>query len=888
MDSLASPQSERPGHKRNKSASTIRNIFGGKGHKRNASNGSSLPALENAPPPVSNDSLLLGTLLPPDHPHSKILSEMNNQPNNAAVPRKSKDSKEHPLKGLHKKTMSSVSLRSLANKDKDKEKSEEEAKEKRRSRKQEKVKKTKSTTSLSAVFSKSKPGKEKPTVDKENTTPPTSAVEPQHTPIWAEFATQKPADAYHEITTTTTIPLSGVDDEIARYTPAEYSPSKQHSFYEQPALRRPRSNATPRSSASGSRPSSFIESISRKISDEHKSPEDIRTQDVNHGSTWRARGERIAKKFEENPITRRSGSKTRKASDEKQREGIVNAHKKATGSRVMAAVAAINGRRNIEPGTPLDPEKIDIEFEAVLESRNIPENLREKMRSLSVRVKADFIAKNKVEEPQSSIEPTSRNTIWTDKRASTGQSIRQTSTGSQPHESATESAKEEAGKTEAKRSRPRSGNFTFGRSDKAKSPAKKRKSEEGVSNTSSTNLSRPNSSSTKSLGAASGSQVSSFFGRAPKPEVPEDYVAYLRKVHRPQDVEVGKLHKLRILLRNETVAWVDSFIRQGGMSEIVGLLHRIMKIEWREEHEDTLLHESLLCLKGLCTTDLALQELCDIEATLFPELLAMLFDKEHKGPSEFTTRGLIISLLYAHLSAAPPTDLASRARTILGYLRDPQKPEDDRPVPFILDMHQSRPYRVWCTEVSNVTKEVFWIFLHHLNVIPLAIDTIESSDFIDSQTFTQQHFPQPRPPVPAAPYVGGVEWDATNYISTHLDLMNGILASLPTPSERNNLRAALRVSGFEKIMACTLRTCKEKFYGAVHDGLKTWIRAAAADGWAFRDVRMGLEDPKTPSPKKQSPKKQSELAPQLDAPKMELPSLGLGKKMSAKDDDMWI
>ena len=64
-----------------------------------------------------------------------------------------------------------------------------------------------------------------------------------------------------------------------------------------------------------------------------------------------------------------------------------------------------------------------------------------------------------------------------------------------------------------------------------------------------------------------------------------------------------------------------------------------------EEHEDNLLHEALLCLKGLCTTDLALQKLREIADVLFPALIGMLFDEEHKGPSEFTTRQIIINLL---------------------------------------------------------------------------------------------------------------------------------------------------------------------------------------------------------------------------------------------------
>ena len=66
-----------------------------------------------------------------------------------------------------------------------------------------------------------------------------------------------------------------------------------------------------------------------------------------------------------------------------------------------------------------------------------------------------------------------------------------------------------------------------------------------------------------------------------QPKTPADFVAYLQVQQKPQLVEVGKLHKLRLLLRNETVAWAENFIRQGGMEEIVALLYRITDIEWR-------------------------------------------------------------------------------------------------------------------------------------------------------------------------------------------------------------------------------------------------------------------------------------------------------------------
>lgn len=302
----------------------------------------------------------------------------------------------------------------------------------------------------------------------------------------------------------------------------------------------------------------------------------------------------------------------------------------------------------------------------------------------------------------------------------------------------------------------------------------------------------------------------------------------------------------------------------------------------REDHEDTLLHEALLCLKGLCTTSTALGHLTRLEGELFPALLKMLFDEEKKGPSEFTTRGIIINLLFTQLSATSPDDLpGKRAERLLSYLRDPSPNEDNQPVSFIANIYQARPYRVWCKEVTNVTKEVFWIFLHHLNVIPLPKADPKSDDPFtekgtpDPRPFSERHFPPPRPPVPAAPYVGGVEWDATNYLAAHLDLLNGLIASLPTAEDRNQLRSELRASGFEKVMGCSLRTCKEKFYSAVHETLRTWVAAAVEDGWPYTMVREGPPRSGEPGSPTKSPKKSAPGSPKkgvLDEkpPKLEL------------------
>ncbi|KAI1758345.1 armadillo-type protein [Xylaria castorea] len=490
----------------------------------------------------------------------------------------------------------------------------------------------------------------------------------------------------------------------------------------------------------------------------------------------------------------------------------------------------------------LDPMDIDKHLEAMLDRRNIPENQRYKMRNLTDTIKMEFIRQDWAESKGiNATRPGSH-----DSEASM--------TGYQDHE---------------KKSRGRT--FTLsrnsGKKSDSRSPTKKPKGEGTLGrhfrsrSTDSLASERPSSA-----GSSSGGGILS---KMKSQQGPMDYVNYLRKVQQPESVEVGKLHKLRLLLRNETVAWTEEFIRQGGMQEIVALLHRIMEVEWREEHEDALLHENLLCLKALCTTALAIQYLHSIQATLFPALLNMLFDPEKKGPSEFTTRGIITSVLLTYIKSASPQDRPIRAKTVLNHLRDPEPKEQDRPLGFVLEMRRERPYRVWCKEFTSVTKEVFWIFLHHLNVVYLPRDkeTREGRgpSGMDSMAYMRTHFPQERPPVPAAPYVGGVEWDATNYLASHLDLLNAILACTPTAEERNALRNLFHISGWERCMGGSARLCKEKFYPGVHDALRTWVAAAAEDGWDVRNVRYG-PPPEPKSPTKNKPKKDDQPAPKIAMP----------------------
>ena len=134
----------------------------------------------------------------------------------------------------------------------------------------------------------------------------------------------------------------------------------------------------------------------------------------------------------------------------------------------------------------------------------------------------------------------------------------------------------------SKKSRPRSRTFTFSKGDA--SPSKKQKAERPKSQV----LAKPaevlQPESSKSLTSTGAAQALAFLNKGPKPTIPEDFISYLRKVQKPEVVDVGRLHKLRQLLRNETVVWVDVFIENGGMTEVVGLLYRIIAVEWRSAY----------------------------------------------------------------------------------------------------------------------------------------------------------------------------------------------------------------------------------------------------------------------------------------------------------------
>jgi hypothetical protein len=277
---------------------------------------------------------------------------------------------------MHKKGKGSVALKSLMGREKALT-AEERSTKKQDSRK---PKKSKSSTSLSALLSRSKSSKdlgseyELQQKDKENQTPPRSGDAAPPPPIWAQFTAQP----VKESTASRKVPLNDlrdINDEMALYTPRNYSPSEQRNFhdYQQPNLsRKSESRPRPRSAVlpTDSSTASFAETLSKLRHLNKSQPDSAPNQNLQSGKSME-NGRRSPSDNETSH--RKFGNEPRKVSNETSKSATTVGKR---GSRVMAVVAAFNGKakesareqaRDV-PHTPLDDKAIENAFESLLVS----------------------------------------------------------------------------------------------------------------------------------------------------------------------------------------------------------------------------------------------------------------------------------------------------------------------------------------------------------------------------------------------------------------------------------------------------------------------------------------------------------------------------------------
>ena len=313
-------------------------------------------------------------MLPPDHPHpGRVLGEIRNHRRAPSSPTRPRDALSEKPRELNKKALSSMNLRGLSRDKIERKEDDKLSKDKPRSPDEEspkKPKKSKSSTSISSMLGKSRSPKKSGETsrrpkDKENTTPP-SALAVNRTPIWEQMHTSKLTDVAEKDNE-----RSVLADEIAKYTPRDYSPSKQRNFYGgyQPTL----GKRTP----SSTRPQSTIVTASiwsDNISTRRTSRDEEQTAvDKRYSACMPPPASRDASQITlaQPASSIRRASPERNGGGEQPKQGLGITKR---GARVMAAVAAFNGRtKESETEPPLDPKAIDAAFEEMLVSmlRNV-------------------------------------------------------------------------------------------------------------------------------------------------------------------------------------------------------------------------------------------------------------------------------------------------------------------------------------------------------------------------------------------------------------------------------------------------------------------------------------------------------------------------------------
>ena len=319
-------------HKRTKS-SVLKSIVAPLNHKRTLSTGQTLssPTTSENPRPRTEDSERALPILPPHYSHKiQPLAESNNN-------------------GDRHKTFQENSIAVSDTPDIHR-----------------KPKKSKSSTNLSAFLSRPRssksPKKEEVRLarDKENQTPPGSSYTPP-TPIWAQFASQTAQDV-GPLTEYSTVERWSIDDGVVLYTPKENSPSQQRDSQDSCQTRRPKSAFVP----TGPTVASFTETVSKlqktngqrldNLTSPHRPGE--QQVDTNTEETAKRRSNDVAS-------TRRRGAK-----EGEEESSQLESNKTKSGSRVMAAVVAWNGKAKEsileEKDVKLDSQAIESAFEILL------------------------------------------------------------------------------------------------------------------------------------------------------------------------------------------------------------------------------------------------------------------------------------------------------------------------------------------------------------------------------------------------------------------------------------------------------------------------------------------------------------------------------------------
>ncbi|KZT02263.1 uncharacterized protein LAESUDRAFT_730448 [Laetiporus sulphureus 93-53] len=362
-------------------------------------------------------------------------------------------------------------------------------------------------------------------------------------------------------------------------------------------------------------------------------------------------------------------------------------------------------------------------------------------------------------------------------------------------------------------------------------------------------------------------------------------------------LEVETVKKLRLLLRNEPTQWTKEFLKEGGYPALLSRLDEILNVEWREEqHDDQILHELLRCIKALSTSSVGCAALRSQCPEPYTRLVTLLYSD--KRPGEVGTRQLIIELLLILFDLYPPSSLPSigspKAASMINLSRSapmpwqstatlvtpsnlivlpaphsslfsflksllltpaPRPAEADSPPvephKFIEELHRPRIYKTYLEELNNICRDYFWVFCHPNNTIWILGEVDEGK------------VEKPRAP---GGMTGGVEFEAMTYMTIHFKFLNALARAaedlrLDRRLEHSafQLHSDLFASGLEKILFMS-RKASATYYPTLHLEIARYVAAAGRSGYELPwNISRVMGSPpsamrKPPAPPPRAPK----------------------------------
>ncbi|KIR27155.1 hypothetical protein I309_03865 [Cryptococcus deuterogattii LA55] len=283
-----------------------------------------------------------------------------------------------------------------------------------------------------------------------------------------------------------------------------------------------------------------------------------------------------------------------------------------------------------------------------------------------------------------------------------------------------------------------------------------------------------NKTSAKGLGIAMGEQ-------------PEAFIGWL-SAYKGTDLrmEVARCKKLRMLLRQESTDWVGAFVEMDGYAALRKLYPRpfpaLSALLFSEKKPGDLASRQLIVELWLFLFDL----FTPVSQTLNKRPTSIRFD-EKVNPS--------------------PRDVTAFMRSLLvPDLPDPTKDQ----LEFVTQAHRPRVFKAWVGELSDICRDYFWVMCH-------ASNTLWALEQVDESLVEK--------PVAPGGATGGVEFEAMNYVTTHFKLLNAFAArqAKEDMDKARQLHYDLMASGMDRILV-TFRKASTTYYPCVHLELARYVR----------------------------------------------------------------